>query len=344
MDIANLLALSISEKASDVHLSPDAPPIFRINGQLIIKKDLPSLSIKLLKENIFKLMDKEQQEKFEKTHELDFSIILPNIGGFRANIFKYLHGVAAVFRVIPKDTPTLDQLDAPPIFKKILELNSGLILLTGATGCGKSTTLAAMVDYINKNHARHIITIEDPIEFTYENKKSLIHQRQIYRDTNSFSVALRAALREDPDVILVGEMRDLETIRLALTAAETGHLVLSTLHTRSAPRAINRIVDVFPAIEKNVIRNIVSESLQAVIYQTLVNTVDGRRMAAYEIMLGNPAIRNLIREDKISQMYSVIQTNSDAGMCTMKQTLTNLIEKGIINDQIVDEIELLSHS
>jgi twitching motility protein PilT len=336
MDIVGLLELSVKENASDLHLSPDSYPVMRINGQLITRKDIPSLCVDTFESSLFSLMDKTQKEIFEQSHELDFAIILPNIGGFRANLFKHIHGIACVFRIIPAITPTLEGIDAPQVFRSLLELSSGLILLTGATGCGKSTTLAAMVDYINKHHSRHIITIEDPVEFTYENNQCLIHQRQVHRDTASFSVALRAALREDPDVILVGEMRDLETIRLALTAAETGHLILSTLHTRSAPRAINRIVDVFPAIEKNVIRNMVSESIQAVVYQTLVKEISGKRRAAYEIMIGNQAIKNLIREDKISQMYSVIQTNSDLGMCTMKQSLTDLIDREIISADSVD--------
>lgn len=340
MELTDLLALGIKEKASDLHLSPDSPPVFRINGQLITRNDIQPLNAEEFAESLFSLIDAEQKEKFKDSHELDVAILLPEIGGFRANIFQHIRGIASVFRVIPHQAPMLEQINAPDVFYKLLELTSGLILLTGATGSGKSTTLAAMVNHINKNHTRHIITIEDPIEFTYQNEKSLIHQRQVHRDTASFSVALRAALREDPDVILVGEMRDLETIRLALTAAETGHLILSTLHTRSAPRAISRIVDVFSAVEKGMIRNLVSESLQAVIYQTLVPTIAGGRMAAYEVMLGNPAIKNLIREDKISQMYSVMQTNSGLGMCTMKHAIKDLIQKGMVNPDLITEDDL----
>jgi twitching motility protein PilT len=248
-----------------------------------------------------------------------------------------MRGVAAVFRVIPDQTPTLDELDLPHVFKELLELPNGLILVTGPTGSGKSTTLAAMVDYINTTQQGHIITIEDPIEFTHNSKKSLINQRQIHRDTHDFAAALRSALREDPDVILVGEMRDLETIRLALTAAETGHLVMATLHTSSAPRTINRIVDVFPAGEKNMIRNMLSESLQAVICQTLVKSKIGGRVAALEIMIGSAAIRNLIREDKIAQMVTAIQTGSDLGMCTLDQYLQGLVGRELIDIAVAKE-------
>ena len=280
---------------------------------------------------------KAELDIFETKHELDFSIFLPDIGGFRANIFHQQNGVSAVFRVIPVAIPTLEMLGTPPIIKEILDLSAGLILVTGPTGCGKSTTLAAMIDYINTNQQSHIITIEDPIEFIHHSKKCLVHQRQIFRDSSSFCLALRSALREDPDVILVGEMRDLETIRLALTAAETGHLVLATLHTSSAPRAVSRMIDVFPAGEKNIIRNLVSESLQTVITQTLVKKIDGGRVAAFEIMLGTTAIRNLIREDKTAQMYSVIQTSVKLGMCSMEQSLNDLVAKKITTKEAAHE-------
>jgi twitching motility protein PilT len=243
-----------------------------------------------------------------------------------------------VFRLIPEKTPTLEELGLPPIFKKLLDLPNGLILVTGPTGSGKSTTLAAMVNDINLNQACHIITVEDPIEFVHHSKKSLINQRQVHRDTHDFSAALRSALREDPDVILVGEMRDLETIRLALTAAETGHLVMGTLHTSSAPRTISRIVDVFPAGEKNIIRNMLSESLQAVICQSLLKKIDGGRVAAFEIMLGTTAIRNLIREDKVAQMYTSIQTSSQIGMCTLDQSLQALVQKNAISNATAREM------
>lgn len=329
LDLTNLLLFSIEQKASDVHLSPGQPPILRIDGDLTPLFDLPLLDANTTKNLIYSVLDKEQQHEFETSLELDFAHVMPNGDAFRVNIFHQLNGVSGVFRVIPGEIPNLELIGAPPIFKELLDLSSGLVLVTGPTGCGKSTTLAAMIEYINQTQQSHIITIEDPIEFIHKSKHSLVHQRQIYRDSASFSTALRAALREDPDVILVGEMRDLETIRLALTAAETGHLVLATLHTSSSPRAISRVIDAFPAGEKNIIRNLISESLQAVICQTLVKKISGGRVAAFEIMLGTPAVRNLIREDKTAQMYSVIQTSSRLGMCTMEQSLKNLVEKNI---------------
>lgn len=329
MDLNTLLNISVKENASDLHLSPGAYPQIRVNGELLSVKDAPLLEPEKTKSLIYAIMDKEQQLLFEKNLELDFLLNLPNVASFRINAFHQIHGIGAVFRIIPVEVPTLDKLNAPPIFKKLLSLPNGLIILAGSTGCGKSTTLAAMIDFINTNESSHVITIEDPVEFVHVNKKSLINQRQVHRDTTSFSSALRAALREDPDVILVGEMRDLETIRLALTAAETGHLVMATLHTNSAPYAINRIIDVFPSGEKNVVKNLISGSLQAVICQTLVPRIDGGRVAAHEIMLGTTAIRNLIREEKIQQMYSIIQTGKAEGMCTMEQSLKELISQNI---------------
>ena len=338
MDINELLALSVKKNASDLHLSPGMPPLFRVDGDLIPSTDIPSINAETLEALIYNTMDEKQREQFHSTHDLDYAIELSGVARFRANAFRQMHGVAAVFRTIPDKTPTLDQLEMPPVFKKLLDLPHGLILLTGPTGSGKSTTLAAMVDYINTSQPCHIITVEDPIEFTHHSKKSLINQRQIHRDTRDFNSALRSALREDPDVILVGEMRDLETIRLALTAAETGHLVLATLHTSTAPRAVSRIVDVFPVGEKEIIRNILSESLQAVIYQALLKKTSGGRIPAFEIMLGTPAIRNLIREDKIAQMYTIIQTGSEAGMCTLDQYLQQLIVKKHITNESAKEI------
>lgn len=338
MQITKLLDLSVKKNASDLHISPGLHPICRVNGDLVTLTDQPVLDADATKEMITGLLTKDQLKVFNDKLQLDFAVVLDSIGGFRVNAFHQSLGIAAVFRVIPPKVPTMEELGLPDIMKKILNLSSGLILMTGPTGCGKSTSLAAMVDYINARQARHIITIEDPIEFTHHSNKSLISQRQVYRDATDFSEALRAALREDPDVILVGEMRDLETIRLALTAAETGHLVLATLHTSTAPRAINRIIDVFPAGEKSMIRNLVSESLQAVICQVLISRANNSgRIAAFEVMLGTTGIRNLIREDKIPQMYSLIQTGVQKGMCTMEQCIQSLIQKNLITDAAAKE-------
>ncbi len=340
MELAELLTLSVQEKASDLHLSPGLPPLVRVNGDLIPIKDQPVLNADTLKKIIFGSMAEDQVKLFEHDWELDYAITVPGLASFRVNAFRMNNGVAGAFRTIPDKTPTLDELGLPPVFKQLMELPNGLILVTGPTGSGKSTTLAAMVDYINTRQESHIITIEDPIEFTHHSKKCLINQRQVHRDTHDFAAALRSALREDPDVILLGEMRDLETIRLALTAAETGHLVMATLHTSSAPRTINRIVDVFPGEEKNMIRNMLSESLQAVICQTLVKSLQGGRIAALEIMLGSTAIRNLIREDKIAQMYTAIQTSSEMGMITLDQYLQMLVSKELISIEIAREAAL----
>jgi twitching motility protein PilT len=267
MELKDLLELSVKQNASDLHLSPTSPPRIRINGDIVHAPNLDKLSSDQTKHLIYSSMDPTQQREFEKLLELDFTFQIPNLGSFRVNAFRQALGIAAVFRIIPEKIPTLEELNLPSILKELLKLPNGIILVTGSTGSGKSTTLAAIVDYINEQEECHIITIEDPIEFFHKSKKSLINQRQIQRDTHDFSRALRSALREDPDVILVGELRDLETIRLALTAAETGHLVLATLHTSSAPRTISRIVDAFPGGEKNIIRNLLSESLRAVICQ-----------------------------------------------------------------------------
>lgn len=337
MDMTTLLTTCVKERASDLHIAPNMPPILRIDGELIPIQGQPILQPDVTKELIYSVFSKDETKEFEKELELDFAIVVPNVSRFRVNAFHEANGVGGAFRVIPYEVPTLDQLDMPKIFKQLLDLPNGLILVTGPTGSGKSTTLAAMIDYINSTRAEHIITIEDPIEFTHKSKKSLINQRQVLRDTHDFSMALRSALREDPDVILLGEMRDLETIRLALTAAETGHLVLATLHTSSAPRAVSRIVDVFPTGEKNIIRNMLSESLQAVICQSLLKRIAGGRIAAFEIMLGTSAIRNLIREDKIAQMYSTIQTSSEAGMITLEQSLRDLVKKNIIQQDVALE-------
>jgi len=333
MDLKKILKQCVEKNASDLHLSPGLSPRVRIHGDLQPLNDYPVFEAEIIKEMVYSVMNVDQQHAFETALEYDFAVMLPGVAGFRVNAFQQMHGIAAVFRVIPEIIPTLDELHLPPIFKKLLALPNGLILVTGPTGSGKSTTLAAMVDDINTNEACHIITIEDPVEFVHHSKKSLLNQRQVHRDTHDFAAALRSSLREDPDVILIGEMRDLETIRLALTAAETGHLVLATLHTRTAPTSINRIVDVFPTGEKNMIRNMLSESLQAVICQTLVPKISGGRVAALEIMVGTPAIRNLIREDKIAQMVSAIQTGSEQGMITLDQYLQTLSAKKLIDPQ-----------
>ncbi|ODB36923.1 twitching motility protein PilT [Pseudoalteromonas sp. BMB] len=332
MDITELLAFSVQHKASDLHLSSGVSPMIRVDGD-VRRVNIPPLEVKDVSSLIYDIMNDNQRRDYEQNLEVDFSFEVPNLARFRVNAFNSNRGPAAVFRTIPNQVLSLDDLGAPDIFTKISDNPRGLVLVTGPTGSGKSTTLAAMVDYINNNKHHHILTIEDPIEFVHNNKQSLINQREVHRDTHSFNAALRSALREDPDVILVGELRDLETIRLALTAAETGHLVFGTLHTTSAPKTIDRIVDVFPGEEKDMVRSMLSESLQAVISQTLVKKVGGGRIAAHEIMLGIPAIRNLIREDKIAQMYSAIQTGAMHGMQTMDQCLTNLLNRGLITQQ-----------
>lgn len=340
MELVKLLEISVNKDASDLHLSPRLPPMLRINGDLQAMNDMSVLENDDIANMVKNSMSTIQQHEFEKKLELDYAILLPDIGGFRVNAFHQIYGVAAAFRVIPEKIPTLEELSLPPVFKTLLNLRNGLILVTGPTGSGKSTTLASMIDYINANQSCHIITVEDPIEFVQRSKKCLINQRQVHRDTLNFNNALRSALREDPDVILVGEMRDLETIRLALTAAETGHLVMATLHTSSAPRTINRIVDVFPAGEKNMIRNMLSESLQAVICQTLLKKTDGGRTAAFEIMIATPAIRNLIREDKIALMTSTMQTSSEAGMTTLDQYVQGLVRQQVIIPEVAREAAL----
>ena len=329
MDITRLLALSIKKGASDLHLSAGLPPILRIDGDLV-RMDLPVLRPKQVDELVHEVLNEAQIKALRDGVEIDFSFEIPDVARFRANVFKQNRGGAAVFRSIPSAIPTLDELGLGEIFKKLALLPRGLVLITGPTGSGKSSTQAAMVDYINKNRSYHILTIEDPIEFVHESKKCLINQREVGRDTQRFSHALRSALREDPDVVVVGEMRDLETIRLALTAAETGHLVFATLHTTSAALTINRIIDVFPAEEKDMVRSMLSDSLQAVVTQTLLKKVGGGRIAAHEIMIGTPAVRNLIREDKVAQIYSVIQTGSSLQMKTLDQSLSTLVDEGVI--------------
>ncbi|TLX51506.1 type IV pilus twitching motility protein PilT [Pseudoalteromonas ruthenica] len=332
MDITELLAFSVQHKASDLHLSAGVSPMIRVDGD-VRRINIPVLEAKEVSGLVYDIMNDKQRKEYEENLEVDFSFEVPDLARFRVNAFNSNRGPAAVFRTIPNEVLTLDDLGAPDIFKTISENPRGLVLVTGPTGSGKSTTLAAMIDYINKSRHDHILTIEDPIEFVHQNKLSLINQREVHRDTHSFNNALRSALREDPDVILVGELRDLETIRLAMTAAETGHLVFGTLHTTSAPKTIDRIIDVFPGEEKDMVRSMLSESLRAVISQTLLKKVSGGRIAAHEIMIGIPAIRNLIREDKIAQMYSSIQTGAAHGMQTMDQCLQNLLNRGLISTQ-----------
>jgi len=329
MDIAELLTFSVKNKASDLHLSAGLPPMIRVDGD-IRRINIPSLNHKEVHALIYDIMNDKQRRDYEEFLETDFSFALPGVARFRVNAFNQDRGAGAVFRTIPSKVLTLEDLNAPKFFAELCTKPRGLILVTGPTGSGKSTTLAAMVDHINNNDYAHILTVEDPIEFVHESQKCLINQREVHRDTLGFNEALRSALREDPDIILVGEMRDLETIRLALTAAETGHLVLGTLHTTSAAKTIDRIIDVFPAAEKDMIRAMLSESLQAVISQTLLKKVGGGRIAAHEIMVGTPAIRNLIREAKVAQMYSAIQTGRKDGMQTLDQNLKELVDKGQI--------------
>lgn len=329
MDITELLSFAVKNQASDLHLSVGLPPMLRVDGEIQVINPTV-LDHKTLQALIEQITTEQQRRDYQQQLEIDFGFALADVARFRVNLFKQHRGAAAVFRVIPSDVQSLASLNAPPFFASLCEKTRGLILVTGPTGSGKSTTLAAMIDHINRHQQAHIVTIEDPIEFVHHSQKSLINQREVHRDTHSFTQALRSALREDPDVILVGEMRDLETIRLALTAAETGHLVFATLHTSSASKSIDRIVDVFSAAEKDLIRAMLSESLQAVISQTLLKKIGGGRVAAYEIMLATPAIRHLIREGKVAQMYSAIQTGRQYGMQTLDQSLRSLLDQGLI--------------
>lgn len=330
MDITELLAFSAKQKASDLHISAGLPPMIRIDGD-IRRINLPSMDHKQVHGLVYDIMNDKQRKDFEKELETDFSFDVPGVARFRVNAFNHNRGAGAVFRTIPSKVLSMQDLGMGSVFRDISSVPRGLVLVTGPTGSGKSTTLAAMIDYVNENRYDHILTIEDPIEFVHESKKCLVNQREVHRDTHGFTEALRSALREDPDIILVGEMRDLETIRLALTAAETGHLVMGTLHTTSAAKTIDRIVDVFPAEEKAMVRSMLASSLEAVISQTLLKKKGGGRVASHEIMRGTPAIRNLIREDKVAQMYSAIQTGASLGMQTMDQCLMDLMDKGLIS-------------
>ncbi len=332
MDIGELLAFGVKNGCSDLHLSAGLPPMIRVDGD-VRRINVPSLDHKDVHDMVYDIMNDKQRKDFEEFLECDFSFEVPGLARFRVNAFNQNRGSAAVFRTIPSDIMSLEQLNCPAIFKDISDYPRGVVLVTGPTGSGKSTTLAAMVNHKNESEYGHILTVEDPIEFVHESKKCLINQREVHRDTLGFNEALRSALREDPDVILVGEMRDLETIRLALSAAETGHLVFGTLHTSSAAKTIDRVVDVFPAEEKDMVRAMMSESLRAVISQTLLKKQGGGRVAAHEIMIGTPAIRNLIRENKIAQMYSAIQTGQAFGMYTLDQDLKKLVEKNAVTRQ-----------
>ncbi|CAA0115808.1 Twitching mobility protein [BD1-7 clade bacterium] len=332
MDITELLAFSAKQNASDLHLSAGLPPMIRVDGD-VRRINLPPMDHKEVHSLIYEIMNDKQRKDYEEFLETDFSFEVPGVARFRVNAFNQNRGAGAVFRTIPSKVLTMEDLGMGQAFKDISETPRGLVLVTGPTGSGKSTTLAAMIDHINEHKYEHILTIEDPIEFVHESKKCLVNQREVHRDTHGFNAALRSALREDPDIILVGELRDLETIKLALEAAETGHVVFGTLHTQSAAKTIDRIIDVFPAAEKSMVRSMLSESLRAVISQTLLKKVGGGRIAAHEIMIGTPAIRNLIREDKVAQMYSAIQTGANVGMQTLDQALLDLVNARLITKE-----------
>ena len=339
MDITELLGFSVKNNSSDLHVSAGMPPMIRVDGDLR-KINVPAMDNKEVQKIIYDIMNDKQRKDFEEKMETDFSFEIENLARFRVNAYTQDRGVAAAFRTIPDKVLTIEELNMPSIFRDMASFPKGLVLVTGPTGSGKSTTLAAMVDYINDTRYDHILTVDDPIEFDHQSKKSLVNQREVHRDTFSFNAALRSALREDPDVILVGELRDLETIRLAMTAAETGHLVFGTLHTNSATKTINRIVDVFPGDEKSMIRSMLSESLQAVVAQSLLKKTKGGRVAALEIMICNSAIRNLIREDKVAQMYSVIQTGQSQGMMTLDQHLSQLLDQDVIARETAKKVAI----
>ncbi|MDA9664341.1 type IV pilus twitching motility protein PilT [bacterium] len=336
MDITELLAFSAQQEASDLHLSAGLSPIIRIDGD-IHPTNLPPMDHQQVYSLIYEIMNDKQRRDYGEYLETDFSYEIPGVARFRVNAFNQSRGAAAVFRAIPSKALTLEQLGMGDIFRQVSLLPRGLVLVTGPTGCGKSTTLAAMIDHVNESRNDHILTIEDPIEFVHQSKQCLINQREVHLHTTSFDRALRSALREDPDVILVGELRDLDSIRLALTAAETGRLVFATLHTTSAAKTIDRVVDIFPGSEQAMIRSMFSESLQAVIAQTLLKKIGGGRVGAYEILIATPAIRNLIREDKVAQIYSAMQTGGGLGMQTLDQCLHNLVDQGVIKSDVARE-------
>ena len=330
MNIDELLEFAVNNGASDLHLSAGLSPLVRIDGDLR-RIEAPALDHEAVLDLVTGVMNDAQRVDYEERLETDFSIEISGLARFRVNAFNQHRGAGAVFRTIPSRVLSLEELGAPAVFREIADTPRGVVLVTGPTGSGKSTTLAAMIDHKNGSEHGHILTIEDPIEFVHRSRQCLVTQREVHRHTHGFDEALRSALREDPDVILVGEMRDLETIRLALTAAETGHLVFGTLHTSSAAKTVDRIVDVFPAAEKDMVRAMLSESLRAVISQTLLKKTGGGRAAAHEIMIGTPAIRNLIRENRIAQMYSAIQTGQQFGMRTLDQDLAELVRSGVVS-------------
>ena len=329
-DLKALLKAIVEAGASDLHISTGTPPMARIRGE-IVPFQAPGLEPDEARQGIYSLLNDAQRAEFQERHELDFAFELPGISRYRANYFEQRRGVGAVFRVIASKIPTLDDLKAPAVLRDLANKERGLVLVTGPTGSGKSTTLAAMIDYVNSTHSKHIITIEDPIEFVHERKKCLINQREVGQHTGSFAAALRSALREDPDILLVGELRDLETTGLAITAAETGHLVFGTLHTNSAAKTIDRLIDIFPADRQDQVRTMLSESLEGVVAQSLIPTADRKgRVAAHEILIGVPALRNLIREGKTTQIPSVMQVGGQHGMVTLDQSLKDLVTSGKI--------------
>ncbi|MYL24887.1 PilT/PilU family type 4a pilus ATPase [Halomonas alkaliantarctica] len=330
MDITELLAFSAKQNASDLHLSAGLPPMIRVDGD-IRRLNVPAMDNNEVRKLIYDIMGDRQRREYEEHLEVDFSFEVPSVARFRVNAFNQARGAGAVFRTIPNEVLTMETLGMGEVFERFSMLPRGLVLVTGPTGSGKSTTLAAMIDYVNNHRYEHILTIEDPVEFVHTSKRCLVNQREVHRDTHSFADALRSALREDPDVILVGELRDLETIRLALTAAETGHLVFGTLHTTSAAKTIDRIIDVFPGEEKSMVRSMLSESLQAVVSQSLLKRQGGGRVAAHEILIATSAVRNLIREDKVAQIYSAIQTGGNLGMQTLDASLTQLVKEGKVS-------------
>lgn len=332
MDLTQLLAFTMQNDASDLHLSAGSPPIIRVSGDMKrVKAD--ALGSDDIRTMLYSVMTEEQRSEYENNMELDFAIALGDKARFRVNAFTTRLGAAAVFRTIPTVIPTMEELDLPPIMRRFAELEKGLVLVTGPTGSGKSTTLAAMINHINTHHAKHILTIEDPVEFFHTSKKSLINHREVGQDTKTFARALKSALREDPDVILVGEMRDHETISLALTAAETGHLVFGTLHANSASKTIDRIIDVFPGEDKEMVRSMLSSSIQGIVAQTLLKKEGGGRIGAFEVLVGTNAVRNLIRENQIPQMFSMMQTGSRYGMITMEDAIQNLLEGEFISKE-----------